>query len=430
MIMRHYPVISLLILAAAVRSHAANPSAQLQQGDYVAVVGDSWAAVYGRPELAPEPYCTFLEAFLVGCKPAPDLSVTQFGYPQTTSYGYAFYGGAGNDVLRFHPTVATLWFGMSESGWTALTPEREKSIRDGLTLLVQVMKKGNVRQVVVGSPGYVDETWKVPAQAATMNNTFAAIRDIAKEVAGKEGAVFADIFGTMREATAKGKAKYGREFALSGGDVWRANRAGQLIMAYTLLKALGCDGNLGTITVDLAAGKAEASEGHKVRSAEKGEIQIESVRYPFCLCPGPAKPDWTHAVPEIVPFHEDLNRFRLVVRNIGTAKAAVTWGSDSKQFSAGQLEKGINLAAEFADNPFRELFQKLEQRIQEQQKVETVLSNVLMNRLRPYVALVPDLKQQTEQLAPAIAKRSKGERDATAAVVKSLLHTIKIIPVK
>ena len=49
---------------------------------------------------------------------------------------------------------------------------------------------------------------------------------------------------------------------------------------------------------------------------------------------------------------EDRKRFR------------VTWGDASKEYPAEQLAKGINLAAEFLDNPFSEPFRKPKRRSQ------------------------------------------------------------------
>ena len=116
--------------------------------------------------------------------------------------------------------------------------------------------------IVVGSPGCVDaDTFggHNPERAAMYNKTLAALRDIARDVALKQGVVFADVFDPMVTAMTKAKAKYGREYILAGGDGVHPDRNGHLVMAYAFLKALGCDGNIGTITVDLQGDKAEAS---------------------------------------------------------------------------------------------------------------------------------------------------------------------------
>jgi hypothetical protein len=288
------------------------------------------------------------------------------------------------------------------------------------------MQSNGVHLVALGSPGFIDDTWRGAEEAVKMNKVFEAIRGIARETAERTGAKFADIYGAMADATAKGKARYGATYSLGAGN-WPPARAGALLMAGTFLKALGCDGDIGTISVDMAGGTATATDGHKVLSSAKGVVTIESSKYPFCFYGDPAKPEATRSIADVTSFNADLNRFMLVVHKLGADKATVTWGTNACGFTSAELEKGVNLAAAFADgNPFREPFAKVEARILEQQKAETLLSNVLMNRLAAYVHHIPSLKEQTDRLAPAIARKSREERDATAAAVKPVTHTIKI----
>src|SRR5437763_1743000 len=136
---------------------------------------------------------------------------------------------------------------------------------------------------------------------------------MAKEVAEEEGVVFADVHDAMFDAMTKAKAKLGSNYAFAGGDGVHPGPNGQLAMAYAYLKALGCDGNIGTITVDLSANKAEASEGHKVLSMQDGAVEIESSRYPFCFYDDRSGQSTRSAI-EFLPFNDDLNRFKLVVK--------------------------------------------------------------------------------------------------------------------
>ncbi len=108
-------------------------------------------------------------------------------------------------------------------------------------------------------------------------------------MAREQGVVFADVYDPMMTAMTKAKAKYGRNYHLAGRDGVHPDRNGHLVMAYAFLKALGCDGNIGTITVDLPSDKAEASEGHKILSCAKGQIEVESSKYPFCFYGDPAQ---------------------------------------------------------------------------------------------------------------------------------------------
>src|SRR4030095_10860330 len=119
------------------------------------------------------------------------------------------------------------------------------------------------------------------------NKTLGELRDIAKQVAAEQKVSFADVHGVMLDVMAKAKAKYGDDYPVGGGDGVHPNPNGHLVMAYAFLKALGVDGNIGTITVDLGANKAEATDGHKVLSSNAGTIEIESARYPFCFSGDP-----------------------------------------------------------------------------------------------------------------------------------------------
>jgi hypothetical protein len=142
-------------------------------------------------------------------------------------------------------------------------------------------------------------------------------------------------------------------------------------MAYAFLKGMGIDGQIGSITVDLR-GKATSTEGHKIVGEETGKVELESSRYPFCFVGDEKSSTGTKSILPFIPFNADLNRLTLVVKNLDGAAAKVAWGAASKSFSKEELEKGINLAAEFPDNnPFVESFRKVEAMIGAKQSFET-----------------------------------------------------------
>ena len=157
-------------------------------------------------------------------------------------------------------------------------------------------------------------------------------------------------------------------------------------------------------------------------------MEIESTRYPFCFFGDPAKPNATRGIIEFVPFNEELNRFRLVVSGVRAAKLKVTWGQASKEFPAAELAKGINLAAEFLDNPFCEPFRKVEGAIAQQQNMEVGLIKNLIHGLPVYVQAVPEERASLERIAEALVKRDQTARDAAAAAVQPVKHTLKIEP--
>ena len=70
----------------------------------------------------------------------------------------------------------------------------------------------------------------------------------------------------------------------------------------------------------------------------------------------------------MLPFNAELNRLELWVTGASTPRLKVTWGSWFKIFRAEELAKGVNLAAEFLDNPFSVPFQSVEYAVSKQQQ--------------------------------------------------------------
>ncbi len=411
------PAVVVVLALCSLHLYAASPS--LQQGDYVAVIGDSIT----EQRL----YSLFIEDYLLMCKPAADLRVTQFGWGGETAPGFA--SRMANDALRFRPSVATTCFGMNDGGYSPMDPGKAQRYRDGQNSIVSQLKGAGVRFIVVGSSGCVDANTfggHSRQQAAMYNKTLAELRDIAKEVAREQGVVYADVYGPMMTAMTKAKAKYGHEYHLAGHDGVHPDRNGHLVMAYAYLKALGCDGNIGTITVDLQGEKAEAGEGHKILGFANGQVDIESSRYPFCFYGDPAQPGSTRGVLEFIPFNEELNRLTLVVHGAKSEKLRVTWGGASKEFSAEELAKGINLAAEFLDNPFSEAFRRVEEKIAKQQEMEVNLVKNLLHNIPQYEQAAPDERAALERVAAGLIKKDTAAREASAAAVGPVKHVIKI----
>jgi lysophospholipase L1-like esterase len=392
----------------------------LKPGDRLAIVGDSIT----EQRL----YSVLMEDYLLMCRPQLKLQVTQFGWGGETAPGFA--GRMENDMLRFQPTAVTTCFGMNDGGYSPMTADKAQRYREGQTTIVRRSKRAGARLIVVGSPGCVDaDTFRNdPAQAAMYNKTLLAERDIAREVAQAEGVAFADVIDPMLEVMARAKARYGKQYPLAGGDGVHPGPNGHLVMAYALLKGLGCDGDLGRITVDLAEEKAEGSKGHQVLSSSGGVVEVESSRYPFCFYGDPASPNSTRGVIRFFPFNQDLNRLLLVVRGGKAARYQVTWGKSFKEFTAEELAGGINLAAEFLDNPFSGPFEKVEAKIRQQQDYETPLVKNLIHSLPDYKRMLPEEVETFERLAAEGIRRDKALCEAAAAAVVPVRHKISIKP--
>ena len=412
-------VIMMLIMAITAIAATAQDMARLQQGDFIAICGDSITEE--------RIYSVYIQDYLLMCQPAANLRTLQAGWDGEQSPG--FRRRMEYDVLTLGPDVATTCYGMNDGGYSPMTAEKGQRYRDSQRAIVKKFKENGVRFIVVGSAGCVDSNTfhKNPADAAMYNKTLAEMRDIARDVAKEENVIFANVYDLMMDVMAKTKAKYGKSYHLAGVHGVHPDLNGHLVMAYAFLKALGCDGNIGTITVDMGSGRARATAGHKILSAANGVIEIESSRYPFCFFGDPAKPKSTRGVIEFLPFNEELNRFILVAKNISAdAKCKVTWGVATRQYTGGELAKGVNLAADFLDNPFSEPFRRSEEVIAKQQVFETTLTKVLLHRIPDYLRYVPDAKEDFDNVIEKLCQKDKEMAAASSASVVPVRHSIKI----
>ena len=336
----------------------------LKTGDRLAICGDSITEQ--------KMYSRLIETYLTVCVPQLQVAVRQFGWSGERAPG--FLARMENDVLRFQPTVATTCYSMNDHRYQPYEAAWGREYREASAAIVRTFKDRGVR-VIQGSGGTVGKmpAWVKQAhgEVEDLNHSLAEFRNIALSVATEEQVAFADVFSPMLVGGFSGKQRYGDDYFISGKDGVHPGWAGQLVMAYAFLKAMGLDGEIATITLNWADGTATASDGHRVLSAQSGRIEIESSRYPFCAA-GPANDDGSlRSGMTLVPFNAELNRFMLVVPNAPAGNYRVTWGETSKTYSAGNLAAGVNLAADFETNPFSEAFKRVDDAVANKQDYET-----------------------------------------------------------
>ncbi len=336
----------------------------LKAGDRVAICGDSITEQ--------KMYSRIMETYLTVCVPQLQVTVRQFGWSGEKAPG--FLARMENDVLRFEPTVATTCYGMNDHNYQPYQEQYGRLYLDTSRSVVRLFKQHGVR-VIQGSPGTVGKmpAWvkRATGTVEDLNHSLAEFRNIGVRLASEEQVAFADVFCPMLVGGFEAKQRCRQDYMISGKDGVHPGWAGHLVMAYAFLKAMGLDGQIGTITLDLTTGQATASEGHRVLAAAAGRIEVESSRYPFCAT-GPANEDSSiRSGMTLVPFNRELNRFLLVVRKAPPGRYTVTWGETSKTYGAAELAKGINLAADFETNPFSEAFKRVDEAVSKKQAYET-----------------------------------------------------------
>lgn len=399
----------------------------LRPGDRLAICGDSITEQ--------KMYSRIIEDYLTVCVPELNVSVRQYGWGGERAPG--FLARMTNDCLRFRPTLATTCYGMNDHEYRAYEDRIGQTYREASTAIVRAFKARGVR-VIQGAPGIVG---KVPGWTRHTNDTrldlnrnLGRLRNLGIEIAKAERVGFADVFWAMLTADATARQVYGPGYALAGEDGVHPGWAGHLVMAYAFLKGMGLTGDIGRFEVELKKNRMTLSPGHRLVSAREGEFVIQSSRYPFCACApaglggasypvcgadDPARDSSIRSALKLVPFNEELNRLTLKVRNVRSGRSyRVTWGAEARTFTGEQLRRGVNLAAEFARNPFSEAFARVDAAVAAKQAYETTQ---IKTRFRS-----PEAKADME----AVAAQTEREREPLAAAIRAafvpVTHTLRI----
>ncbi|MBT5927567.1 MAG: SGNH/GDSL hydrolase family protein [Verrucomicrobia bacterium] len=384
----------------------------LKEGDRLAICGDSITEQ--------KMYSRIMETYLTVCVPELRISVRQFGWSGERAPG--FQSRMANDVLRFRPTIATTCYGMNDHRYQPFTAEIGAEYENSSRAIIQAFKSHGVR-VVQGSAGTVGKmpSWVRSAKGNVqdLNLGLLELRNIDVRLAREEQVSFADVFLPMLVQGHSAQEKYGASYMITGKDGVHPGWAGQLVMAYSFLKAFGLEGDLGQITIDLKNQTAETTGRHEVKEVSEGKLTLSSSQYPFCAV-GPLGDDSSmRSGMEWVPFMNDLNRLILKVKNLSAASYRVHWGDFVKTYSKESLEQRVNIAADFSENPFSEAFNKVDAAVAAKQSYET--------RQIKQIFHGPEGRADSEMAAALTEKTREPLARAIRNAFKPVRHTIRLV---
>jgi lysophospholipase L1-like esterase len=382
------------------------PAPLLQKGDRLAICGDSITEQ--------KMYSLLMEAYIVAARSDLHVTVRQYGWSGEQAGG--FLRRMDNDVLRFKPTIATTCYGMNDFRYVPKDDAIAATYRANQTAVVRKFKEAGVR-VVLGSAGTIHSVppWVKTAKGTwqELNLALLDFRNIGIEVAQAEQVAFADVYWPMLVKGHQARAKYGEGFKLEGNDGVHPGWAGHVVMATAFLEGLGLRGDVGQIDVDLATGQANARYGQRIMKAEGGVVSLRSFRIPASFEPGDVTKDGTIAAGvALADFQKKLNRLTLRVAGAKTAQVKVTWGDVAKIFTAAELAKGVNLAAEFPQNPTSPAFAKIWKAVAEKQAYETKQIKTLFR------------SKEAKADMEAVVKSSQVEFDRLAAALQATLKPV------
>lgn len=400
-------IVAISLFASLVTCARAAPLPK--HGDFIAMGGDSITFM--------SRYSTYVETYLLATRPDLDLRVMKIQrWCGGTADNYAAET-LEQELVPAKPNIFTICFGMNDGGGTEFNADTGHRYEAALTKIVE-RNLVNGTTTVVCSPGVVDTfsydnapfTEKLlkaadgPAAdptpsgeriaAIAYNHTLASLSDVARGVAERHQVPFADIHEAMAGVLKEAVAGYGTSWpprvslrrpdrhALLCDDGIHPDTAAHIPMAYAVLKAMGFDGDIGGVDLDWAHGSVRTDPAQKAELKAKGRIEVESSRLPMCFFDDTACGEGYPSVPDRYvlqrcPFNHDLNRYMLRVTGLPNQPVRVTWGDRSLIFTREQLEAGINLAAEFPENPFCPTLRALDAAVFHKQVFERSLFAIL-----------------------------------------------------
>ncbi|MBI3468150.1 MAG: hypothetical protein HY000_34525 [Planctomycetes bacterium] len=135
-----------------------------------------------------------------------------------------------------------------------------------------------------------------------------------------------------------------RKLSMHAADGVHLNELGQLAMAFAILKGLGAPADVSSATVDFETVSATEASGCRISDVKADDAGLEFTRLDDGL---PINFGLFGALNfRFVPFHTELNRTMLMVRNLPAGKYLLSVdGREVGKYAHNQLAKGVNISS-------------------------------------------------------------------------------------
>ena len=268
------------------------------------------------------------------------------------------------DIFCLEPTTLMVTFGMNDSGYFEYNGDNPKafgeqkyqeSVSNFDKMAARFKELHGTRLVMVGTSPY-DETVQMKDNTPfrTKNETIKRLVAYQKQVAAENGWEFTDWNEPMVAINQREQAK-DPGFTLCGSDRIHPDNDGHMVMAYLFLKAQGFAGKpVAEMELDARARKAVKAENCSLSNIERNgrdfsfDYLAEALPYPLDTIPRGWMQRKSQAdATKLVPFMDEMNQELLKVSGLkaGNYKLLID-GQEVNTYTAAELEKGVNLAAE------------------------------------------------------------------------------------
>lgn len=309
------------------------------------------------------------------------------------------------DVLNLKPTVVVICFGLND-----MNPSQplNDALLDlfiyGIKNTVRDLKKENIKVVLMST---VSVDTSISPRMKSPNETLARAAGLLKEIAVEEKLPYVNLHGLMLEVQQRVKSK-GPKYQLTADGV-HTRPTGDAVIAYALLKAMGCDEPASGLSID-ASGMAASAYRCDVKnlSITESEISFDRTDHAFPTYFDPeAEPIF-----EYVSVVEDLNQYPFKVSGLSDGKWKLTVAkTEVGTFTTAQLAEGINAAT--YPGPWKVLGERINRMVMDQDNIffyrwrEIGLVQMPDEALPEYLTLLAKLDAYMEEQDRARMKASE-----------------------
>ncbi len=237
------------------------------------------------------------------------------------------------DVLSLHSSVVSICYGMNDGHYRAFSAQDYLQYMAAMTRLVTTLKQAGV-QVVLLTPSCVDPQRK--AALKPYNDTLMRFALGITALAESESIPAVNLYDLLQDVQMRaGKVSF-------IPDAVHPNPAGHAVIAYALLRALGCTDQPSGLTLDAPSAQATADRC-QISGLTVGENTVSFTRTDEAL-PLYFEPAAAVAYP-FLPLEQEMNAYRFRVTGLAAGRWRLTvQGIAVGTLTAAELAEGVNLA--------------------------------------------------------------------------------------
>lgn len=326
-------MLALTILVLCASAHA---DCLLKPGDRMVFLGDSITEqrVYTR----------YVMDYFALRYPGAKIEFRNAGWSSDTAVGGL--KRLKRDVLDLKPTVVSICYGMNDAGVSSYSQSGYDRYIGAMKDLISILRASGIKVVLI-TPGCVDESRG--SRLAGYNATLGRFAKQLCEFAAAQNVPCHNIHDPMLETLNKAKA-VDPAFVMMNDGV-HPSASGHMVMAYGIIKALGCAGSASGLTIDAAASKADCDRC-KVTDLKVTDREIRFTRADDAL--PTYLDDSARSAIKYFPAAEEIDAYNLKVTGLKPGMWSLTVQAQPVGiYRSDQLAAGVNLAS--ADGPWRRL---------------------------------------------------------------------------